>query len=106
MDRSVTGLRGLSRIRPSLDSGGSQAKERPTKSSKPRSRKCGREHGMKAARLSAVYNLPITKMRMAERGRGMGTTTYNSWGITSGVVCVTVYLVIPNKKDQWTSRLK
>lgn len=37
-------------------------------------------------------NAPITNIRIAESGSGIGTTTYSNWGMTSGVECDIVYL--------------
>jgi len=54
MERSFTGFRGAMRISPSTVSGLSHAKESATNSSNPRS---------------------ITKIRIADKGRGRGTTT-------------------------------
>ena len=57
----VTGLRGGSFIKPSIVSGGSQAKDRAAMSSKPRS---------------------ITKIKIADRGSGMGTMTIQDLGVS------------------------
>ena len=116
--QTLPGFRGFMRIRPSSVSGLSHAnascanilslhyspgngrKLTATQSSNPRS-SISRQ---RTAKWKDRNEIPITRMRIAESGRGTGTTTsadsseersafplgshvQSNWGITSGVVC-------------------